>query len=229
MDIEYDGPPGTVIGHLVSVDQSGDYSFEVPIKDPSGMQEGMQGIYPWDLQNGNKTIVHLKNTTNKSVNGFLSFTFTVNGINQMYYPDVLVLLPYQTVAIDIHKLQDSQRKDVRGHTFPQAAVKGQVEWFQETPYSIIGRAEETNSVAGIASSFSCSQDCCAYYRERQTLSPLGLNGNVDGSDGISESWSKTDCYGKSSGPYTNRIISWSTNMPSITSVASTGPNTAKVT
>lgn len=101
VDVDYDTPPGTLIGHLVSVDQSGDYSFEVPVKDPAGMMEMTDGIYPWSLEDGNNTVLHLKNTTDQPMNGQLLFDYYDNGILKQYnYPEI-ILEPYQTVAIDI--------------------------------------------------------------------------------------------------------------------------------
>jgi hypothetical protein len=137
VDIAYDAPPGTIIGQLVSVDQSGDYSFEVPIKDPAGMNEMMEGVYPWTLENGTSTVLHLKNTTNKGAAGTVVFTFA----GGTYVPDQISLKPYQTVAIDIQNLKDSKKLDVRKQVFPVDAMQGQIMWHQETPYSLIGRAE----------------------------------------------------------------------------------------
>jgi hypothetical protein len=64
VDITYDGMPGTVIGRLTSFSDSGNYSYDVPVKDPTGQGNGS---YPWRLDNGYTTVVHLKNTQDKTV------------------------------------------------------------------------------------------------------------------------------------------------------------------
>ena len=68
--------------------------------------------------------------------------------------------PHQTVAIDIQGLKDSKKPDAGGKLLPADATHGQLAWFQEIPYSLIGRAEQTNTSQGIARSFSCGAICC---------------------------------------------------------------------
>jgi hypothetical protein len=105
VDIAYDAAPGSVIGQLTSVDQSGDYAFEVPVKDPDAMNEMMESIYPWTLENGTATVLHLKNTTNGTVKAAVLIRFA----GGTYQPDGFELQPYQTIALDIQKLKDSSR------------------------------------------------------------------------------------------------------------------------
>src|SRR5205085_12353656 len=61
------GNPGAVIARLTSVDQSGDFAFDVPIKDPLAEVMRVGGSYPWRLDKGFTTILHLKNTIAKPV------------------------------------------------------------------------------------------------------------------------------------------------------------------
>jgi hypothetical protein len=209
VEITHEAPPGSLIGHLVSADQTGDYSFEVPIKDPAAMNEMMEGAYPWTLENGTNTVLHLKNTTDKSVVGLVVFTFP----GGTYNPDRIKLEPYQTVAIDIQKLKDSKKLDVRQKLFPVDAMHGQVVWRQETPYSLIGRAEEVDSKAGIARSFSCEVDCCSWYYQDFSLDPGGfVTGYNEG----------TDCSGYSFGPYASQANYWYSDNTSIATIDSWG-------
>jgi hypothetical protein len=67
VDIETNGNPGAVIARLTSVDQSGDYAFDVPIKDPLAEMLRVGGSYPWRLDGGFTTMLHLKNTVGKPV------------------------------------------------------------------------------------------------------------------------------------------------------------------
>jgi hypothetical protein len=220
VDIDYDTAPGTLIGNLVSVDQTGDYSFEVPIKDPSAMMEMMEGIYPWNLDNGNNTVLHLKNTTNKPVTGLLVFDYLENGAVQTYNPPGIILKPYQTVAIDIQKLRDSKKPDVRGQIFPPNITEGQVQWRQEIPYSMIGRAEQTNVKEGIARSFSCGYSCCLWYTEDDTLDPSPVDIGVNGSATLVAHKSGIGCNDLNYGPTVITAGTWTSGLSAIVTVSS---------
>ncbi|HWO00613.1 MAG TPA: hypothetical protein VNS63_15245 [Blastocatellia bacterium] len=67
VDIKYSGEPGTVIARLTSVDKSSDFAFDVPVKDPLAEMLRVGGSYPWRLDNGYTTVLHLKNTIDKLV------------------------------------------------------------------------------------------------------------------------------------------------------------------
>jgi len=166
IDIAYDASPGSLIGHLVSADQTGDYSFEVPIKDPAAMNETMMGVYPWSLENGARTVLHLKNATGQTVHAWTAVGFD----GGTYNLHELSFQPYQTIAIDIQALKDSKKPDARGKSFPSEATHGQISWFQQVSNSLIGRAEQTDVSHGIARSFSCGEYCCANYTEQDYLS-----------------------------------------------------------
>jgi len=159
VDIDYDGPPGSLIGFLASVDQSGDYSFEVPIQDAAAMNTTQGGDYPWSLEQGADTILHLKNTTDKETSALVQFLFPDG---QTYTPERRFLQPYQTVAIDIQDLKDSKKLDVQGRSFPSDATNGALFWVQLIPHTMIGRAEQVNAQAGTARSYNChyAPNCC---------------------------------------------------------------------
>jgi hypothetical protein len=70
VDVSYTGPPGTVIGRLSSVDQTGDFAFDVPIKDPLAGMMRVSGVYPWRLDDRFTSVVHLKNTVNSRVHAW---------------------------------------------------------------------------------------------------------------------------------------------------------------
>jgi len=181
VDVDYDAPPGTLLGQLVSVDQTGDYSFEVPIKDPAAATEGLDGIYPWTLDDGTNTVVHLKNTTGNPALAYMTLGYhDANGFNTYRHPKIS-LRPYETVEIDIQGLEDSKEPDLLGHVLPTTATHGQAVWHQVTPYSMIGRAEQTNVKDGIARSFSCNQNCCDNYSTTEYFSPSSVTANVGGS------------------------------------------------
>jgi len=161
VDISYDGTPGSLIGQLTSADQTGDYSFEVPIKDPADPSLMIESIYPWTIENGTDTVLHLKNTTDKNVNasGVLMFSD-----GRTYNLSRIALEPHQSIAIDMRKLKDSKQPDLLKQPFPAEEGHGLVSWHQVIPATMIGRAEQTNMKDGIARSFSCASGCCDYYQ-----------------------------------------------------------------
>ena len=233
VDIAYDAAPGSLIGQLTSVDQSGDYAFEVPVKDPDAMNAMMESIYPWTVENGTLTVLHLKNTTNKTVEAGVLIRFD-GGI---YDPDKFELQPYQTIDLDIKRLKDSKKPDVLGHVFPSSATHGQLEWFQITPNTMIGRAEGTDVEAGIDRSFSCYSDCCGNFSQSYNLLPYPMVGLVGGSAGFSAAETYEDCYANVYF-YQNQqssATSWTSNTQSVATVnngggvAFVGPGTAYVT
>jgi hypothetical protein len=220
VDVDYDTSPGTLIGQLASVDQSGDYSFEVPIKDPAGMMEMMEGIYPWTLEDGNNIVLHLKNTTNQPATGLLLFEYYDDGAFKTYNYPLISLEPYQTIAIDIRKLINSKKIDLQGHTFPANVTHGQAQWRQEIPYSMIGRAEQTNVKEGIARSFSCGSGCCRLFYDFDYLTPSVLTGVAGGSGILVADKRGVSCNNTLYGPYPDTTSGiWSTSLSSVATVS----------
>jgi hypothetical protein len=218
VDIAYNAAPGSVIGQLTSVDQSGDYAFEVPIKDRDAMNETMESIYPWTLENGTATVLHLKNTTNETQEAGVLISFA----GGTYNPDKFELQPYQTIALDIQKLKDTKKPDVLGHLFPSGATHGQLVWFQKTPYTMIGRAEGTDVAAGIARSFSCAAACCDYFWNDFFLTPSVMNGLAgDGGTFIGTS-EGSDCSGYYFQYLNVAASSWTTSNSAVATVNSSG-------
>jgi hypothetical protein len=225
VDIAYDAAPGSLIGQLTSVDQSGDYAFEVPVKDPDAMNELMESTYPWTVENGRLTVLHLKNATNKAVEAGVLILFD----GGVYNPDKFELQPYQSIDLDIQKVKASKKPDVLGHVFPANATHGQLDWFQITPNTIIGRAEDTDVGAGIASSFSCTRDCCGNFWQGYNLLPNPMNGVVGGSGAFSATETYTDCFGTTTyypGLQSN-ATSWSSSNTSVVTVNNVGQTSFK--
>jgi hypothetical protein len=126
VDITYTGSAGAVIGRLTSFDQTGDFAFDVPIKDPLAGMMRVEGSYPWRLDNGTTTVVHLKNTINQKVEAIVQVRFD----GGTYNPERIPLAPYQTVALDIGQMRDAQAPDIRGGVMPREVESGQVVWLK---------------------------------------------------------------------------------------------------
>ena len=221
VDISYFHMPGTVIGRLTSYDASGDYSFDVPVKDP--VDQGSGG-YPWRLDNGYSTVVHLKNTVDKEITAVLQIRYDGGSYN----PDRIKLAPYQTVAIDIRKLRDAQQKDIRGGVMPKDVESGQLSWGEEAVGSLIGRAEIAKVGSGIASSFSCGEcSTCQgiVFRSCAMTPPSGSAGPGVIGYMFAPSVMKQDCH-FIYGPYApSSTITWSSTNTPVVTVDSAGNET----
>jgi len=222
IDISYGEMPGTVIARLMSYDESKDYSFDVPIKDPKAGPSN--GGYPWRLDGTYTTVLHLKNTLNKDVSALFKLSYDGGEYNA---PPV-TMAPYQTIAVDIRKLRDAQRKDLRGNLMPSDVESGKVMWIGLGAESIIiGRAEVSNIDFGIASSFSCSIcDCGSVMVTNDPYSPFiapnSLTVPAD-STGISfganeyrETWCDTNVWGPVAPSST---VTWSSSDTSVATVS----------
>ena len=221
VDVDYDAPPGTLLGQLVSVDQTGDYSFEVPIKDAAASTEGMEGIYPWTLHDGTKTIIHLKNATDNPVSALMTIVYHDSAGYEAYRLPEVSLRPYETFATDIQEIIDSKTPDLLGHTIPTSVTSGQFHWHQITPYSMIGRAEKTDVERGIASSFSCNLDCCANYNATGAINVPNTTGDVGQNVTKTSVLYGVSCNGDPFGPNPNSNTSgWASSDTTIATASS---------
>jgi hypothetical protein len=225
IDVSYTGTPGTVIGRLTSLDQTRDFSFDVPVKDPlSGMMR-VSGSYPWRLDNGYTTVLHLKNTVDKSVHALVQVRYDGGTYNLERIP----LAPFQTIAVNIEALRDSQRKDIRGSVMPREITSGQVIWFEEDLGSLIGRAEVANIKAAIASSFSCGDTCsCPPSFKTLAVSPTGVTTLIgDQGQTFTAQETRQDCYGGTYGPYDRTSDStWTSDNTNVATAGSSGSVTS---
>src|SRR5690349_910107 len=233
VDISYNGMPGAVIGRLTSFDSGGDYSFDAPVKDPLSGANRTNGSYPWRLDNGYSTVVHLKNTTDKDVEAMVQIRYE----GGTYNSDLIKLAPHQTVAVDIRQLRDNQQEDIRGLVMPKEIESGQVVWYEHDRGSLIGRAEIANIEDGIASSFSCPGNCpCGMVYSSGSTNP-GSGRALVGESGFmfSPREMRRDCNFIQYGPYAVTATQWFTSNGSVVDVTNSGietcnaPGTATIT
>jgi len=192
VDIDYESAPGAVIGQLTSLNKNGDFPFEVPIKDPKAMNVRMEGVNPWSLENGDNSTLHLKNTTDKVASALAGLNFP----GGTYSLGQIELQPYQTIAINVGNIKTSKTPDAVGHVLPADAVLGQFVWWQETPYTMLGRSEHENVKAGTASSFSCfGSGCCTNYADYYSGGASPLQGAVGTTDFFTVTKEWYDCGG----------------------------------
>ncbi len=190
LEITYDAPPGTLIAQLTSFDQTADFSFEVPIKDPHASNEQMEGIYPWTIRNGVRSVLHLKNTTADPATALLIFELPGG---KFYQPSRIALQPFQSLAVDIGMLKNANVPDALKRRFPGDATNGLAQWRQEIPYSMIGRLEQIDLNGRISHSFSCGQLCCSNFTESAYVTPDSVTGPVGASFTLAARVRGTDC------------------------------------
>ncbi len=212
--------------------KSGDFLFDVPVKDPLAEMLRVSGSYPWRLDEGYTTVVHLKNTIDKQVYALLQVRFEGGSYNI----ERIKMAAYQTVAVDIKQLRDAQQQDIRGTVMPKDVESGQVVWFEEEAGSLIGRAEVATIATGVASSFSCSGNCsCPTNYYSAYLTPSSSEGPVGGTAQFTQNEMRRDCQGSLFGPYNRTSDStWSSSDTSVMTVSAglascLNPGTAGVT
>jgi hypothetical protein len=217
VDIEYSGQRGAVMARLTSVDISGDYAFDVPIKDPlAGMMRGSGG-YPWRLDGGHTTVLHLKNTLDKAVYAIVQVRYEGGSYNL----ERIKMAAYQTVAVDIKRLRDGQEADIRDGVMPVDVESGQVVWYEEEAGSLIGRAEVADIASGVSASLSCPVACqCPPSFNSMYLTPSSSVGPVGGTAQFRANEMRKDCQGVDFGPYNRTQDStWSSTNSAVMSVS----------
>ncbi len=178
VDVTYDGPVGSLIGQLTSSDQSADYSFEVPIKDPSDPTLMIESAISLDNRKRHRHSVASEEHHGQERE--CTWCFRVFWTGSYNLPH-MTLQPYQSIAVDIQTLKDSKKPDVLKQPFPSDASHGQLAWHQEIPATMIGRAEQTNCQRRHLQKLSCPAGCCEYYSFSEAwFDPGSLMGVVGG-------------------------------------------------
>lgn len=219
IDISYSGAKGSVIARLTSVDASGDYSFDVPIKDPLAGAFRVGGNNLWRLDDGYRTVLQLKNFTDKVAYAIVQVRY--EGGN--YNPDKIKLEPFQSVALDIGQLRDGQKKDIQGGVMPKEATEGQVIWFEDKMGTLIGRTEVFNIESGIAISCGCSCACpCPPSFDSAEMNPSSVVLAVGESQTfVPREW-REDCFGNLYPCSITSEIEWFSSDTSVATVDSGG-------
>jgi hypothetical protein len=190
------------------------------------MSETSGGSYPFTLDGGTNTVLHLKNTSDQRKWVIVQIQFPDGST---YNPDQVWLEPYQTVAVDVQKLRDENKQDIRGSNFPANANRGQIIWLGTRGHTIIGRAEQVDVGTGTSNSFSCGIPCqCDPNPVWPTMSPsegeflVTYSGTPFNTQQL-----YLDCHHQYYGPYNrNDDADWYSTNSSVASVSGAGQVTA---
>lgn len=154
--ISYSTAPGNVTGYAASVSADQDIAYRVPLLD-ANMHFSSAGIYPWDLQASQNTVLYVKNLTPNS--RWHQFYLT-HGKEIVYFSGYTPLEPGESVAVDIAQLRDEQEIDKHGRFIPREADKGQIHWSVLGEGVLLGaRVEQIDLAHGSAASYS-GAECC---------------------------------------------------------------------
>lgn len=167
INLEYSTAPGTVLMNALSVSQSGQQVFRVPLLDPQRLPSSAGG-YPWKADAGFSTILYITNETSETKKYVASLIYE----GGKYSTGVYEIKGNQTLAIDFRQLRDAHAANVRGNLIPQNIEKGQIAWsvFGGENKTLSGRSEQVNLAQGITSTYDC-RNCSPIVTSSTALFP----------------------------------------------------------
>lgn len=212
LEFQYSTEPGTVLISAQTVSRDGNQVFRVPMVDAKSEPASAAG-YPWWIEKGSSTIIHLKNVTDEP----RQYTFHLSHESGTYSLGLKTLRPGENVTFDIRDLRDRQVPDAQGHTLPPQASRGQVNWSMRGAqnHTMIGRSEQIDIPNGISSTYSC-MNCCPDSFNAGWVNPGDWPGFVGDSTLMIASEQDRNCYGYTSPPY-NPWPGWDNTAPTICS------------
>jgi hypothetical protein len=222
LEFTYSSAPGSVLISAQSVSADGNQVFRLPLVDADA-QPSSTGGYPWSIDGDSSTLVYITNCTDRPQQYVLQLNFQ----DGVYAPGLKTVEPNQTAVIDIRALRDGQVKDEHNQTIPLDAKHGQVQWSIEGPenLTLIGRAEQVDSVSGMSSSYACV-NCCPASCMETWVDPPSVTGFVGDTQQFTGFQQNEDCFGNPLSPF-SRSATWSSTNSSVATVNSTGFGTAQ--
>lgn len=148
--IQYSGAPGSVIGEASSVEAKGDLVIDSRLANERDGWVG-SGAHPWHLDEETESILFLTNMSEKSAR--IGFDMVAGGVH--YYLTRLKLNPHETRAIDLRKVRDEQKPDLKGNKVPAGATDGSVVWIRLDHVPVMGRLVVLQRHKKMASSYDC--------------------------------------------------------------------------
>jgi len=148
--IQYSGAPGSAIGEVSSVEAKGDLVIDSRLANERDGWVG-SGAHPWHLDEETESILFLTNMSEKSAR--IGFDMVAGGVH--YYLTRLKLKPHETRAIDLRKVRDDQKPDLKGNKVPVGASDGSVVWIRLDHVPVMGRLVVLQRHKSMASSYDC--------------------------------------------------------------------------
>jgi hypothetical protein len=217
--------PGWVETQVTSVESKSNLIVDSHVQNEGNGWAG-SGANPWHLDNDTESILFLTNESDKAAR--IGFQITANG-SAAYSLTKLRLNAHETRALDLRKLRDAQRPDLKGNKIPATASDGSVIWVRGDNLPVMGRLMLIHRHAGMASNYDCCICACPYSYEPAIdyIDPASANVAVNGTVDLTFYAGYEDCndnyyyYDESEG------VSWSSDDPNIASVGSSGTVTGQ--
>ena len=109
LEFTYSTEPGTVLISAHTISGDGNQVFRVPIVDAKSEPASAAG-YPWWIEDGSSTVIHLKNVTDRP----RQYTLHLNHEGGAYSLGLKTLQPSENVTLDIRDLRERQFRMRKG-------------------------------------------------------------------------------------------------------------------
>jgi hypothetical protein len=222
LQFTYSSVPGSIVISAQSLSADGNQVFRLPLVDADA-QPSSTGGYPWFINGSSSTVVYITNVTDEPQQYVLQLNFQ----GGVHAPGLKTVAPHQTAVLDIRALRDGQVKDEHNQTIPPDATHGQVQWSIEGPenLTLIGRAEQGDSLNGMSSSYACV-NCCPASCINTWIDPPSVTGFSGDTQQFTGFQQNEDCFGNLLSPFSHSAT-WSSTNSSVATVNSTGVATAQ--
>lgn len=134
LQIRYNGPPGSVMAEVVSVNETSGKANEILVVNEGNGYAGSLASY-WGFDDDTDFIVFLTNMGDRPCR--VGFRIETSGV--VYYLTKLELLPRETQVISLRELRDKQQPDFRGTVIPANAVEGRLFYNRVDNVPMMGR------------------------------------------------------------------------------------------
>ncbi|MCI0540563.1 MAG: hypothetical protein L0Z50_35635 [Verrucomicrobiales bacterium] len=218
VEVSYAGTPGSLIGHWISVDETGNMVVETPLRNPGPRTAG-SGSHPFKLTDDFESVLFVKNTGTEPS----SFVGVIFHRDEKYMIGAVGLGPGQTVAIDVRKLRDQRIPDAFGKLLPLDLESGQFQWLRRTGPKMIGRMRILSRGKRISTNMSCGWCTCGPVDVSFHQQPEGVNALVG--DQVQQTVYRTDytCTGQpNTYPVPAGSMSWDSTNPFVATPNGTG-------
>jgi hypothetical protein len=173
LEFEYTGTPGSVVMTALSITESENQVFRVPLVDAKSLKINT-GKYPWSIEKSASTVIYLKNVTDETQEYSMYLRFP----GGEYVPPLQRVEAGQTVLIDPKKIRDQQMSDEYRNKIPLTVKDGYFSWSahstknlvvgeMEKPENqvIIGRSESVDIKNGMSSTGTYGCNCQDSYED----------------------------------------------------------------
>ncbi|MGO8734354.1 MAG: hypothetical protein ACLQVM_16385 [Terriglobia bacterium] len=132
--VQYNGPPGSVIGQLTSVNENNARVNPIPLDNEGNGYAGSLASY-WGFDDETDFLVFLTNASDEDCR--VAFKIEAGGVE--YNLTRLKLIPHETKHINLRELRDKQEADFRGKVLPATVTEGRLMYIRGDNVPMIGR------------------------------------------------------------------------------------------